>query len=320
MGRVILAMIFALAGLTPAIAEEVCTLKRIAVIPFETDATGHIWFPAKVGGFKTRLMLDTGAFWSFLNKDIAEKLSLQPQLMFDGYIVDAAGQKMDKFVTVPEVQLGSVVIGVPYDFVVGEAGGDIEHFGGAIGLNLFTKMDLEIDNAGKTISLFSQDHCKGAGVHWADEAVTLNFARRKKDIPSGTRIRTQKDYMPINMPIVGGELEGDPVRILFDTGATNSSIHLDHAKRRWNVGPGSPGVAPAGVVYTASGTPIETYSYTFNSLSISGIRFNNVPVRLGKFDDEDVILGMHELKLLHLYFAFKDGMIHVTGADATHGQ
>jgi predicted aspartyl protease len=265
-------------------------------------------------------MLDTGAFWSTLDESIAQKLNLKSQLMLDGYIVDAAGQKMDRFVTVPEVQIGSVVIGVPYDFVIGKSGDDSERFGGTVGLNLFTKMDLEIDNAGRTISLFSQDHCKGAGVHWADEAVTLNFKRHKKDVPSGTRIHTQKDYVPINMPVVGGELEGEPVRILFDTGATRSAIHLDHAKRRWNVAPGSPGVERAGVTYSASGTPIETHSYTFKSLSISGIGFENVPVLLGKFEDEDVILGMHELKLLHLYFAFKDGMIHITGADAKRAQ
>ncbi len=320
MRRFVLAALFMLGSTAPALAEEVCTLKRIAVIPFETDDTGHIYVPTTIGSQKTRLMVDTGAFWSFIDADLAKSLNLRSQVMFDGYIVDAAGEKLDKYVTVPEMRMGNVIIGVPMDFVVGRASSKVEENGGVLGLNFFTRHDLEIDNAGKTISLFSQDHCKGAGVHWADAAVTLEFKRKKLVSHTETRITTAKNFVPINRPIVGAELDGEPVRVLFDTGATFSGIHLDHAKRRWGITPSSPGVEAAGKSYSASGTAIDMYSYTFKTLTVSGIKFENVPVHLGKFDDEDLVLGMNELKRLHLYFAFKDGMIHITGADDRHTQ
>jgi len=58
------------------------------------------------------------------------------------------------------------------------------------------------------------------------------------------------------------------------------------------------------------------FSYTFKTLVISGIAFENVPVHLGEFEDKDLVLGMNELKFLRLYFAFKNNMIHLTAAEA----
>ena len=316
MRKFVLAVLFAIA-VVPSYAEEACTLKRIAVIPFETDETAQIYLPAIIAGKPTRLMLDTGAYWSLIDEDLAKSLNLKIQTTYDMWLIDVTGEKTNTYVTVPEMKLGDITFSVPIDFFTMHSTGRI---GGLLGLNFFAGWDLEIDNAGKTISFFMQDHCEGAGVHWADEAVTLRFTRQKKDLPIGTRIRTQKDYEPINMPLVGADLEGEEVRTLFNTGATVTSIDLDHAKRRFGIGPGSPGVEPAGVAYSATGKAIDFYSYTFKSLTISGIRFENVPVHLGKFERADLILGMHELKYLHLYFAFKDGMIHITAADAGRPQ
>jgi predicted aspartyl protease len=152
------------------------------------------------------------------------------------------------------------------------------------------------------ISLFSQDHCKGAGVYWSDEAVTLTFRRKQGD--------------PIAMPMVAADLDGETVRTLIDTGSTVTFLQLEHAKRRFGISPQSPGVEPDGSAQVPSGKSIETYRYMFKTLTISGIRFENVSVRLGNFDDADLVLGMNEIKKLRLYFAFKDQMIHITAADA----
>jgi predicted aspartyl protease len=288
-------------------AEQVCNLQRIAVIPFETDDSSHIYIPATIAGVRTRLMLDTGGWWSVVRNEIADAAGLKARTSYDVWIVDSAGKKQDKYVTVPELRLGAtgnVVFGKPVDFVVvpGLDSKPIEQFGGTIGLNFFTRMDLEIDNAGKTISLFKQDHCKGAGVHWANEAVTLRFKRDPGN--------------PIAMPIVAADLEGQIVRTLIDTGSTVTSMQLEHAKRRFGLTPQTPGVEPSGQIHLPGGSIVETYSYTFKALTISGIRFENVTVHLGDFDEADLVLGMNEIKKLHLYFAFKDQMIHITAADA----
>lgn len=306
----------------PSLAET-CQLKRIAVIPFQTDERAHIFVPVTLNGRNTHLMLDTGAFWSGVNRQMVAALNLSIRDATDFYMVDAAGNRIDKMVTIKEFKLGGIPFNGAVDmFVEGDLPNEsIEKNAGTLGRNLFTQMDLEIDNAGKTISLFSQDHCKGAGVYWADEAVTLNFKRYQPRSPTGTKLRTKPSEHQIDTPIVAADLDGEIVSVLFDTGATRSGMDIEHAKRKFGIGPGSPGVQPAGKVYTGAGEAIDTYSYTFKTLSIAGIRFDNITMLLGKFDeDAKVLLGMNELKKLRLYFAFKDGMIHVTAADAGRAQ
>lgn len=307
------------APLSPAKAEEACQLKRIAVIPFRSDQSAHIYVPVTLNGRNTHLMLDTGAFWSGVSPQMAAELKLSVRDATDFYMIDAAGNRIDKMVTIGEFKLGGIPFNGSVDmFVQGDMpNASLDLDAGVLGRNLFTQMDLEIDNAGKTISLFSQDHCKGDGVYWADEAVTLNFKLQKPPKQTGSNIRKKPSEHQIDTPLVSAELDGEIVSVLFDTGATRSGMDIEHAKRKFGIGPGSPGVTPAGKVYTGAGVPIDTYAYTFKTLTIAGIRFDNITMLLGKFDqDAKILLGMNELKKLRLYFAFKDGMIHVTAADA----
>ena len=311
-----------------AFAAEPCQLKLYGVIPFETGEGGHISLPATLGGQSTRLELDTGAFWSVINGDLAKSLNLtlQPSTYIE--MRDLAGAKIDKIARVPEVKVGNLSFGAADFFVSGSAVGSIERDGGLLGQNLLTQVDLEIDNAAKTISLFSQDHCPGDGVHWADEAVTLQYRRAASGLSSddsgsgasyggGTRFRQKIDKNQIDPPIVTAEVEGAPLAILFDTGSTYTAMDLGMARRRFHLEPGSPGVQPAGKIYAVSGEAIDSYSYTFKSLTIAGIKFENVPVTLADFhNNAQMILGMNEMKHLHLYFSFKEGLIYITAADA----
>jgi len=305
-----------------AFAQEPCTLERVGLVPFETDETAHAFVPAALADHPTRLMLDTGGFWSVITDDLAKALNLKIQRSYDMALVDASGAKLDRYVTVPHMKIGGLTIGIPVDFVLSQNMGatSTKEFGGTLGLNFFqNRIDVEVDNAGKTISLFAANKCGDARVvHWADEAVTLNYRVERRGPPIGSRLGGKK--MQITLPIVAAELEGQDVRVLFDTASTVSLLDIDLAKRRFGVGPGSPGVTPAGKAYLPSGEVVELYSYTFKALTVSGIRFDNVPVHLGKFDGAELVLGMHELKHFHLYFAFNDGKIHITAADAAHGQ
>lgn len=315
----VLATAILLATAATVVAEESCELKRYGVIPFQTDQSAQIFIPVTIDGHPGRLMLDTGAYWSILSKSYAEanNLNIGNSLYFD--MRDATGDKMNKM-TKAELRLGTLGYG-PAEFFIGGLGGDEDKdaVSGVLGQNLLAKVDLEIDNAGKTISLFSQDHCKGAGVHWTDEAVTLQYKKQAARAPIGSNLK-KKDPNQIDMPIVAAELDGEVVSVLFDTGATYSVIDVEHAKRKFGLRTDSPGVKPAGNLYVANGGIVESYSYRFNTLTIAGIKFENVPVRLAKLEGSQMLLGMNELKKLRLYFASKDGMIHITAADAGRTQ
>jgi hypothetical protein len=318
--KVILAAVLTAFAALPVFGAESCTLTRHAVIPFTTDNSAHIYLPATLAERSTRLSIDTGGMWSLINEPLAKRLNLKIRTHNSGF-VDVSGGPIDKYVIVPGMKLGDLSFPIPVEFFIDRIPQDrpLEEDGGTLGLNIFTHMDLEIDNAGKTVSLFTQDNCAaGDVVYWADEAVTLKYRAERERAPTGGRLGRPKSH--ITLPIVGAELEGEDIRVLFDTGATITALDIDLAKRRFGIGPGSPGVQPAGRAYLPSGRTVELYSYTFKTLTISGIRFENVPVHLGEFETAELILGMHELKLLRLYFAFKDGLVHVTAADAKRSQ
>jgi predicted aspartyl protease len=298
--------------LAPALADD-CKLSRYAAIPFETDETSQIYIRSTIDGRPALVMLDTGAYWSMVSRTYAEANNLRiGNSLFLG-LRDVNGEAMDKM-TSGDFKMGGVSYGKS-EFFIGGLSGDID---GLIGQNLLAKVDLEIDNANKVISLFSQEHCVGDGVYWADEAVTLKYKRQTR-APIGSNIR-KTDANQIDMPIVGAELDGKPVTMLFDTGATFTVMDLEYAKRRYNLTPETPGVKPAGRLVGANGGGSDSYSYTFSTLTIAGIKFENVPIRLSKLENKEMLLGMHELRHLRLYFASKDGMIHVTAADAKRGQ
>jgi predicted aspartyl protease len=319
MRTLVFATTLLLAMAATASAEEDCQLKRYGVVPFETDETAHVFLRATIDGHPGRLMLDTGAFWSMLSRAYAEANNLRIGNSLFIEMRDATGDKIDKMTTA-ELKLGNLGYG-PAEFFIGGLGGEEskDEVSGVIGQNLLAKVDLEIDNAGKTISLFSQEHCKGAGVYWADEAVTLQYKKQPARAPIGSNLK-KKDPNQIDMPVVAAELDGEVVSILFDTGATYSVIDIEHAKRRFGLKTDSPGVKPAGKLQVANGGIVDSYSYTFKVLTIAGIKFENVPVRLSTLEGSQMLLGMNEIKHLRLYFASKDGMIHITAADAGRPQ
>jgi len=299
-------------------AEECKPLQRYASIPFQPDEYAQIYLPSRINGFQTHLLLDTGAFWNLLRSDLVEQLHLPTKRSYEIYMIDASGAKIDRITTVPEFALGDMKLNKLDFFVGGSLGGSVETSGGVLGRNMFTKADVEIDNAGKTVSLYSQDHCAGDGVYWADEAVVLEYKRDTNGTSrAGSRIRSQISTEQLDEPIVSAELQGKPVTVLFDTGASMTSMDLEHAERVFGIRPDSPGVVPAGQAYVGSGALVQLYAYTFKELTISGIRFENVPVHLGQFgEDKQIVLGMHEMQHLHMYFAFREGRIYVTAANA----
>lgn len=302
-----------------ATAEECKPLRRYAQIPFQQDSTKHIHLPVSIGGVQSQMMLDTGAYWSLLRNDIAAQLGLQPRRNYNLTIFDGGGNRIDQSVTVPEFRLGQLNFGAAEFFVsTFWSGAPISERAGVIGQNLLARVDIEIDNAGRTVSIFSQDHCPGSGVYWADEAVILKYERAgARTRATGSRLKRDVDKNQIDEPIVTAEIQGKPVKLLFDTGATFTSMDLEHARNAFGLTKDSPGVQPADSVIVGSGARIETYRYVFSELKISGIRFENVPVLLGDFDRAaQVILGMNEMSKLRIYFAFDEGAIYVTAADA----
>ena len=139
-------------------AEECKQLQRYGRIPFATSDELRISLPATLGKRATHLTLDTGAYWSTIRRDLVEDLGLKTRQGSGFHLLDLAGEKMERVAIVPDVKVGTLGYGAAEFFVSGPPPAPIEDDAGLMGQNLLNKIDLDIDNANRTVSLFSQDH------------------------------------------------------------------------------------------------------------------------------------------------------------------
>lgn len=280
-----------------ALADEPCRLVQLASIDSNVEGD-HLYIPAQIHGRTTNLMVDTGGAWSLLKADLADELKLERKINHSGDFVDAAGNRLPHYVRVTDFKLGKLVFNGPVDFVLMTGyRGDLDRFGGTIGLNILARADVELDSAAKKVNLFHPKHCARMGAYWADEYVELPLINAN------------------GLPETKVDLEGEAVRALIDTGSTRTFMDIGIAKRKFGITPQSPGVTPGRDLTLPSGKVVKTYNYTFKTLTMSGFRFQDVEVVL-KEKGSGLTLGMSELKLLRLYFSFKEQLLYATLADA----
>jgi aspartyl protease family protein len=94
--------------------------------------------------------------------------------------------------------------------------------------------------------------------------------------------------------VAGGRINGEPVRFMVDTGATDVALPLSVAR-----GLGLP-LRPGGMSITANGRT-ETWSTRLDSVDIGGLVLRNVRASvLPNMPGDEVLLGMSYLKHLEL--------------------
>lgn len=286
-----------------ASADNGCELRKVLSIESKVDRGHHLFVPVTLMDRDTHLMLDTGGAWSAMNESFAKSLRLPiRRLNRDVDVVDAVGGRISSIISVPSMKIRGVQLKQAFEFLIVDRGEPPSPIGeaGTMGLNFFQNIDLEIDNAKKTISLFLQRDCEGGGVHWSDEATWFPFRWKA------------------GVPVVRMQIDGEEIGAVIDTGSTVTVIDIDFVRRHFGITPKSPGVRKLGMIKLPSGRTADTYGYTFKSLSVSGVTFENVPAHLVDLQSGagQLILGMNELRHLHLYIATKEKMIYVTAADA----
>jgi predicted aspartyl protease len=98
----------ALILLTSYAQAETCHYRRIAQIDAGIDGSDHLYVPAEIDGHQTRFLLDTGGSWNLMRQSLAKELGLEGRRMYDVVFVDASGEKMNQYVTVKRMKIGSL--------------------------------------------------------------------------------------------------------------------------------------------------------------------------------------------------------------------
>jgi hypothetical protein len=188
---------------------------------------------------------------------------------------------------------------------------------GALGMDFFAKVDVELDFRINNLILYSQDHCSGRVVYWTDTYATTPLTRG----PLGNA------YFPM-------ELDGKRIEATLDSTRTQTTLTTDVTKRLFGFDEHS-----ADIETSQNGDGHADSQYRAMALTAPGLSVNNARVQLlprpsnctltigfgrnavAQYSDcigaeAPLRLGMDVISKLHLYFATKENVLYFTAADA----
>ena len=281
------------ACLSASAAEEKCQLQRYAELPVTMVGTQPI-IAGTINGRPARFLADSGAFFSVLTERGAKRLDLRVGLPpRDIRIRGTGGSTSVGYTKVKEFTLvgfagGRVIPNV--DFLVDELIG-WNQIDGIIGQNIIGTFDTEFDLANGVIRLFRAKDCERNLAYWA----------RNQPVAEMKIGRTT----PAKPHLIGeAVLNGKKIRVMFDTGASNSKLALDAAERA-GVTREDDGVIAAGVARGIGPRTNENSLARFETLDLGGEVIKNARLRIGpmNLDIADMLLGADFFLSHRVYYA-----------------
>jgi tetratricopeptide (TPR) repeat protein/predicted aspartyl protease len=288
-----------------AIAADGCTLVRTPDIQVTMDGLTPL-VSVKINGTDERLILDSGAAYSTLSIQTAERLNLPHYADTNFYMEGATGGRaatqvaaVDSF-TIANLQVQHVdFVVVPVVWSGGTAG--------LLGQNVLRFGDVEYDLSDGVARLIRPLNCGDRPLaYWATSQPV-----------SVVDLRAASALHP---HMIGSVLlNGRAIRALFDTGGQHSIISL-HAAKMAGITPQSPGVTAAGTISGIGGRPVRVWSASFASIDIGGEKILRTRALIGDIEDgeADMILGA-DFFLAHrvyvdnsrnkLYFTYDGGPV-----------
>jgi predicted aspartyl protease/tetratricopeptide (TPR) repeat protein len=292
----------ALAALMPASrvqAAESCTLGRVAELPITMAGTRPL-INAKINNQEARFLLDSGAFFSMMSGATAAQYSLRLKPAPFGFRLQGVGGSTTvEVATVKEFGIAGALIH-NVDFLVGgsEVGSD-----GLIGQNFLEQWDVEYDFAKGVVRLFKPEGCKK---HLLAYWVTPGQTYSEMDI---------EPVMQARLHTIGeGYVNGQKIRVLFDTGASNSTLSL-RAAAKAGIKPDSPGVVEAGYVKGIGRDAVKSYIATTSSFKLGdGEEIKNARLRIADIGlmDADMLLGSDFFVSHHVFVANSQHRLYLT--------
>ncbi len=236
--------------------------------------------PVKVNGADARILIDSGAFWNSMSAGYAAKFNLSINSEPDAVLSGVGGQTA-------QISIGTAqdfsIAGASYHgvtFVVTNRGLDSGSIG-LLGENFLGNADVEYDLGNGIIRFFKPDGCGRTDLsYWVGSGQSYS-------------IIDLDDFRPGDAHIGSiAFVNGQRIRVLFDTGAASSVLSL---KAAWKAGvqPTDPNVVPAGTLTGVSRqNVIQAWLAPFASFKVGDEEIKNVKLVIGNIGlEQDMLLG-----------------------------
>jgi predicted aspartyl protease len=306
-------------GVAPAVAGAACgPLKIMTSLDVKPDQAGRPMITALINDKPVALLVDTGGGLSSLTKRAVQELNLQTAASRI-QMTNIAGNSENLEARLPSITLGGLRMEGPYFMVLpgdAETRPPIDIFGGLLGSEMLRNVDFDFDFSANKVNLISQDHCAGNVVYWQAPAVAV--------VPFSF---SATGHITFRM-----ELDGRRVNAMLDTGASNTVLNLDIARRNFRVDVNAPDVEKVGEI---GRNQTGVYRKRFKTISFEGVSVTNPVITmypdlmggssLGQTQTgsiirdargglPDLILGMNVMSEMHVYIASKERKLYITAA------
>jgi tetratricopeptide (TPR) repeat protein len=278
-----------------------CKLGKMAELPVTMSGSTPL-ITAKINGEDAQFIADSGAFYSMITEAAAAQFKLKLSPAPFGFHVKGVGGDVDPSIaTVKTFTLaGNVLHNV--EFLVGGSTVSRSENVGMLGQNIFRAGDVEYDLARGVIRLMHADGCGHALLaYWAAPSESYSVI----DIERATPLRPHTTASAF--------INGQRIRVMFDTGAAMSVLKLKAAERA-GVKPDSAGVVGAGYSTGVGRGATKTYLGIFSSFKIGDEEIRNTRLRFGDIgvDDADMLLGADFFLSHRIYVASSENKLFFT--------
>jgi predicted aspartyl protease len=303
MNRVLACLVLAAALLPGATLAANCQTKMFADVEFDTASSGMAQVPVRINGQKRTFLLDTGAAVNAISASTANALGMTMRPAADPMEL-FGGLKLDREVVADTLSVGPVqTLNAP--LIVAPSTAFPPSLDGLLGASLLHNYDVELDFANSRFRLFSPEHCGQSVVYWTSQPYTR--------VP--IRLTSQSH---ITLPVL---LDGKPILAVLDTGSETSAMSLEQARMLFNIVPNDRRLK-ARAPEAFNGLPeTENFGFVFNALTLEGVTVDSpdillLPSKNMGHDPPPLLLGVGLLRQLHLYIAYQEQALYVTGAEA----
>lgn len=292
----------------PALADSCKPLTRIASLDTTDLPDGRITASATMDGKPFPMLIDTGSPVSSIDDQFSQSLGLGRYKMFDD-VFYLAGEPVRYTAMVRDMTLGGVRVEATQLLINPRPLSRDGSIAGLLGDDILGHYDVEFDFVGHKLDLFRTDHCPGV-IYWPAAAVGVVPFRVARG-----------GYVVVDIT-----LDGKPVRAIVDTGATDTLMTDVAAEELFGLTASSPEMTKR---------LGDVYEHRFKALDLGGLAISNVPIFVYRDVSAERIkaapetgshissanienglspltIGMHELRRLHLYFAFGEGKLYAT--------
>jgi hypothetical protein len=299
-----------------------CRLKRLASLDLSVSPT-RVYVPVVVDGTPAWMTLNIHSSMTVMWRPSAARLRLKMQSLQGFQNIHFGNKQISESAVAQVLALGTLQLLKAQFLLVPVTAAESAELSnpsmdvGALGLDMFSKVDFELDFANKKLNLYSQEHCPGAVVYWADSYASAPFRRGSLG----------EAYFPF-------EIEGKKIAASLSTGTSITTLTTDATKRLYGFDEHS-----ADIDTSRDSQGNVTAQYRAMAITTPGLKVTNTQIQLAKpvkecslqlrgrgdgvaqyfnciGNEAPLHIGLNVLEKLHLYFATRENVLYFTAADA----